>query len=98
MVVYPKVIGRHIANELPFMATENFIMAMAKAGGDRQVYTIINHLITACLLALYCLFLASEHCLLAMVCSSKRFKMFILKLSIFLSIHPHMDLLITGVQ
>ena len=38
MVVYPKVIGRYIANELPFMATENFIMAMVKAGGDRQVY------------------------------------------------------------
>jgi len=36
MVVYPKVIGRYIANELPFMATENFIMAMVKAGGDRQ--------------------------------------------------------------
>jgi len=36
LVVYPKVIGRHIANELPFMATENFIMAMVQAGGDRQ--------------------------------------------------------------
>ncbi|TPX70626.1 adenylosuccinate lyase [Spizellomyces sp. 'palustris'] len=37
MVVYPKVIGRRIAQELPFMATENVIMAMVKAGGDRQV-------------------------------------------------------------
>lgn len=57
MVVYPKVIQRHIDQEvratpllqaasvlfslsrlqLPFMATENFIMAMVKAGGDRQV-------------------------------------------------------------
>ena len=37
LVVYPKVIGRHISEELPFMATENFIMAMVKAGGDRQV-------------------------------------------------------------
>ncbi|KAJ3055251.1 adenylosuccinase ade13 [Rhizophlyctis rosea] len=36
MVVYPKVIGRRIAQELPFMATENIIMAMIKAGGDRQ--------------------------------------------------------------
>lgn len=36
LVVYPKVIERHIADELPFMATENFIMAMVKAGGDRQ--------------------------------------------------------------
>ncbi|XP_037952562.1 adenylosuccinate lyase-like [Teleopsis dalmanni] len=36
MVVYPKVIERHIAQELPFMSTENIIMAMVKAGGDRQ--------------------------------------------------------------
>lgn len=37
LVVYPKVIARHVAQELPFMATENVIMAMVKAGGDRQV-------------------------------------------------------------
>lgn len=37
MVVYPKVIERHIAQELPFMSAENIIMAMVKAGGDRQV-------------------------------------------------------------
>ncbi|KAL7731412.1 hypothetical protein ACLKA6_010571 [Drosophila palustris] len=37
LVVYPKVIDRHIAQELPFMSTENIIMAMVKAGGDRQV-------------------------------------------------------------
>ncbi|KAI5652069.1 lyase domain-containing protein [Phthorimaea operculella] len=37
LVVYPKVIGRHIAQELPFMATENIIMAMVQAGGDRQI-------------------------------------------------------------
>ncbi|KAH8382228.1 hypothetical protein KR009_002507 [Drosophila setifemur] len=37
LVVYPKVIERHIAQELPFMSTENIIMAMVKAGGDRQV-------------------------------------------------------------
>ena len=36
LVVYPKVIERRIKQELPFMATENFIMAMVKAGGDRQ--------------------------------------------------------------
>ena len=36
LVVYPKVIERHIQQELPFMATENFIMAMVRAGGDRQ--------------------------------------------------------------
>lgn len=37
LVVYPKVIERHISQELPFMAAENVIMAMVKAGGDRQV-------------------------------------------------------------
>uniref|UniRef100_A0A069DTY0 Adenylosuccinate lyase n=1 Tax=Panstrongylus megistus TaxID=65343 RepID=A0A069DTY0_9HEMI len=36
LVVYPKVIEKHIAEELPFMATENFIMAMVQAGGNRQ--------------------------------------------------------------
>ncbi|XP_022711784.1 adenylosuccinate lyase-like isoform X2 [Varroa jacobsoni] len=36
LVVYPKVIQRHIDQELPFMATENVIMAMVKVGGDRQ--------------------------------------------------------------
>jgi adenylosuccinate lyase len=36
LVVYPKVIGRRIAQELPFMATENIIMAIVKSGGDRQ--------------------------------------------------------------
>lgn len=37
LVVYPKVIQRYIAQELPFMASENIIMAMVKAGGSRQV-------------------------------------------------------------
>lgn len=37
IVVYPKVIARHIQQELPFMAAENVIMAMVKAGGDRQI-------------------------------------------------------------
>ncbi|XP_076035563.1 adenylosuccinate lyase [Oratosquilla oratoria] len=36
LVVYPKVIERHIMQELPFMAMENIIMAMVKAGGNRQ--------------------------------------------------------------
>ncbi|MBI2037554.1 MAG: adenylosuccinate lyase [Candidatus Magasanikbacteria bacterium] len=35
LVVYPKVIARNIREELPFMATENFIVAMVKKGGDR---------------------------------------------------------------
>lgn len=37
MVVYPKTIEKHIMEELPFMATENIIMAMVTLGGDRQV-------------------------------------------------------------
>lgn len=36
LIVYPKVIDRHIRQELPFMASENIIMAMVKAGGNRQ--------------------------------------------------------------
>lgn len=36
LVVYPQVIARRISQELPFMATENIIMAIVKAGGDRQ--------------------------------------------------------------
>ncbi|XP_063234541.1 adenylosuccinate lyase [Bacillus rossius redtenbacheri] len=36
LVVYPKVIEKHIRQELPFMSTENVIMAMVKAGADRQ--------------------------------------------------------------
>uniref|UniRef100_A0A023GNJ8 Adenylosuccinate lyase n=1 Tax=Amblyomma triste TaxID=251400 RepID=A0A023GNJ8_AMBTT len=36
LVVYPEVIRAHIRQELPFMATENIIMAMVKAGGNRQ--------------------------------------------------------------
>lgn len=36
MVVYPKVIRQHIMNEIPFMATENILMAAVKKGGDRQ--------------------------------------------------------------
>ncbi len=36
LVVYPGVIRNAIAQELPFMATENILMAAVKAGGDRQ--------------------------------------------------------------
>jgi adenylosuccinate lyase len=36
LVIYPKIIARHIADELPMMATENILMAAVKAGGDRQ--------------------------------------------------------------
>jgi adenylosuccinate lyase len=36
LVVYPNVISAHIAAELPFMATENILMAAVKAGGNRQ--------------------------------------------------------------
>ncbi len=36
LVVYPKVIERHLADELPFMATEEILMAAVQAGGDRQ--------------------------------------------------------------
>lgn len=36
LVVYEKVIAKHIKAELPFMATENIIMECVKAGGDRQ--------------------------------------------------------------
>ncbi|MDD4181273.1 MAG: adenylosuccinate lyase [Victivallaceae bacterium] len=34
--VWPNVIARRVMEELPFMATENILMAAVKAGGDRQ--------------------------------------------------------------
>ncbi len=34
--VYEKVIAKHLQEELPFMATENIMMAAVKAGGNRQ--------------------------------------------------------------
>jgi adenylosuccinate lyase len=37
MVVYPRVISRNLESELPFMATEEILMAGVQAGGDRQV-------------------------------------------------------------
>ena len=36
LVVYPKVIEKHLRAELPFMATETIMMDAVKAGGDRQ--------------------------------------------------------------
>jgi adenylosuccinate lyase len=36
LVVYPKVIAARLRQELPFMASENILMAAATAGGDRQ--------------------------------------------------------------
>ena len=36
MTVYPKVIEKHLMEELPFMATENILMYCVKHGGDRQ--------------------------------------------------------------
>jgi adenylosuccinate lyase len=36
LVVYPKMIEKHVMAELPFMATENIMMAGVKRGGDRQ--------------------------------------------------------------
>ncbi|MEE1018649.1 MAG: lyase family protein, partial [Acutalibacteraceae bacterium] len=36
LVVYDKVIEKHLLAELPFMATENILMDAVKLGGDRQ--------------------------------------------------------------
>jgi len=36
LVLYPAVIQRRIREELPFMATENILMAMVQQGADRQ--------------------------------------------------------------
>lgn len=36
IVVYPKIVEKRVMAELPFMATENIIMAAVKKGGDRQ--------------------------------------------------------------
>ena len=41
--VHPKVIEKHVRAELPFMATENILMACVKRGGDRQkVHEVIR--------------------------------------------------------
>jgi adenylosuccinate lyase len=36
LVVHPRVIERHVQEELPFLATEEILMAGVQAGGDRQ--------------------------------------------------------------
>ena len=36
LVVYPRTIRKNLAGELPFMATEEILMAGVQAGGDRQ--------------------------------------------------------------
>ncbi len=36
LVVYPKTFAANLAEELPFMATENILLAAVSAGGDRQ--------------------------------------------------------------
>ncbi len=36
LVVYPKMIEKHLLEELPFMATENLMMEAVRRGGDRQ--------------------------------------------------------------
>mmetsp|Transcript_39615 Transcript_39615/g.67477 ORF Transcript_39615/g.67477 Transcript_39615/m.67477 type:complete len:499 (-) Transcript_39615:120-1616(-) len=36
MVVWPKVVEKHVMEELPFMATEVILMECVKSGGDRQ--------------------------------------------------------------
>jgi adenylosuccinate lyase len=36
LVVYPEVIAKNLREEIPFMATENILMAAVAAGGDRQ--------------------------------------------------------------
>ena len=34
--VYPEMMARHLADELPFLATENILMRAVSLGGDRQ--------------------------------------------------------------
>jgi adenylosuccinate lyase len=37
LTVYPRIIQKHLNEELPFMATENILMHCVKKGGDRQL-------------------------------------------------------------
>jgi len=42
--VYPHGIAKHLQEELPFMATENLLMAAVERGGDRQeLHEVIRH-------------------------------------------------------
>ena len=36
LVIYPKIIEKHLSEEVPFLATENILMQLAKQGKDRQ--------------------------------------------------------------
>ncbi len=49
VTVYPKVVRKHLMEELPFMATENILMYCVKKGGDRQTLheAIRNHSVAA---------------------------------------------------
>jgi adenylosuccinate lyase len=49
LVVYPRTIEAAVAAELPFMATEEILMAAVQAGGDRQELheTIRRHSLAA---------------------------------------------------
>jgi adenylosuccinate lyase len=49
LIVHTAMIARHVADELPFMATENLLMAAVQAGGDRQTLheRIRNHSLAA---------------------------------------------------
>ena len=55
LVVNPEVIARNVEQALPYMATENLLMAAVAAGGDRQeVHEAIrrhSHAVTAALKA-----------------------------------------------
>jgi len=55
LVVNPQVIARHVAAVLPYMATENILMAAVARGGDRQqIHECIrrhSHAVTAALKA-----------------------------------------------
>ena len=37
LIVYPRVIEKHLNEELPFLATESILMRCVKKGGDRQI-------------------------------------------------------------
>lgn len=37
LTVYPKMVEKHLKEEIPFMATENILMYCVKKGGDRQL-------------------------------------------------------------
>lgn len=44
VTVYPKIIEKHLLEEMPFMATENILMHCVKKGGDRQIlHEAIRH-------------------------------------------------------